>query len=145
MKNKGFTLIEMAVVIGIIGLIFSLILLGVMKKEEARDARIIADMAQIRTKAELIMVIEGSYLPLGCDYDQEMRNLCDDIDAQDRATPNKGDVPYPIFTTSPTEYCVTSELLVDYEGQENRYCIDNDGRAGRTTSGCSGFDCINIR
>jgi len=146
MKNqKSFTLIEVAVVIAIIVLIFSIILSVAVRRETARDTRIMTSVAQIRTKAELIMVMEGSYASLDCDYDTEMKNLCNDIDAQDGDTPNKGDVLYPIFNTSSTEYCVTSELLTDYGAQEDRYCIDNDGRTGRTISGCSDFDCINIR
>ncbi len=145
-KNlRGFTLIEIAVVVAIIVLIFSIILSVAVRRETARDTRIMTSVAQIRTKAELIMVMEGSYLSLDCDYDTEMKNLCNDIDSQDSDTPNKGDVPYPIFDTSSTEYCVTSELLTDYGDQEDRYCIDNDGRTGHTISGCSGFDCINIR
>ncbi len=145
-KNlRGFTLIELAVVIAIIVLIFTIILSVAVRRETARDTRIMTSMAQIRTKAELIMVMEGSYSSLDCDYDTEMKNLCNDIDSQDGNTPDKGDVLYPIFNTSPTEYCVTSELLADYGAQEDRYCIDNDGRIGRTTSVCSDFDCINIR
>ncbi|XOB41884.1 MAG: type II secretion system protein [Candidatus Nealsonbacteria bacterium] len=145
-KNlRGFTLIELAVVIAIIVLIFTIILSVAVRRETARDTRIMTSMAQIRTKAELIMVMEGSYSSLDCDYDTEMKNLCNDIDSQDGDTPNKGDVPYPIFTTSPTEYCIIGELLADYGTQEDRYCIDNDGRTGHTTSGCSDFDCINIR
>lgn len=143
--QKSFTLIEIAVVIAIIGLIFTIIVSVAVRRETARDTRIMTSMAQIRTKAELIMVTEGSYASLNCDYDTEIKALCNDIDIQDGDAPNKGDVLYPIFYTSPTEYCVTSELLVDYEAKEDRYCIDNDGRTGRTISGCSNFNCINIR
>jgi len=148
--RKGFTLIELLVVISIIVLLGSIILIGVMARvRDAKDERIIADMGQIRIEAGIVMATYNSYIPLDCNYglpdNKEMQMLCNDIDSQDGKTPNTGDVPYPTFYTSDTEYCVTSELLVDYHGSEDRFCIDSHGNAGRTTTGCSGFTCVNLR
>lgn len=55
MKNeKGFTLIEMLVVIAIIGLLSSVVVIGLGgSREKARDARRIADMQQIQNALEL--------------------------------------------------------------------------------------------
>ena len=53
-NKKGFTLIEMLVVIGIIGLLASVVLVGLTSARKAgRDARRIADMRTIQNALEL--------------------------------------------------------------------------------------------
>jgi general secretion pathway protein G len=55
MKNKkGFTLIELLVVIAIIGIIASMVLIGLNSTRRlGRDARRISDVSQMRTAAEI--------------------------------------------------------------------------------------------
>src|SRR3989338_6692562 len=51
--KKGFTLIELLIVIGVIGLLASMILVGLSGfRKSGRDARRIADMNQVRTVVE---------------------------------------------------------------------------------------------
>src|SRR3989344_5774077 len=53
-NNKGFTLIEMLVVIAIIGLLSSVVVIGLGgSRSKARDARRIADIQQIQNSLEL--------------------------------------------------------------------------------------------
>ena len=57
-SEKGFTLIEMLVVIAIIGLLSSVVVIGLGgSRSKARDARRIADLQQIQNALEL------AYLP----------------------------------------------------------------------------------
>lgn len=61
-KEKGFTLIELLVVIGIIGLLASIVLVGLSKaREGARDTKRVADIMQIVTAIELYYNNNGYY------------------------------------------------------------------------------------
>ena len=61
-KNKGFTLIELLVVIAIIGILSSIVLVSMNStRNKAKDARVQADMAQVRTLAESLY--DGSTYP----------------------------------------------------------------------------------
>ncbi|MEX0689854.1 MAG: type II secretion system protein [Candidatus Paceibacterota bacterium] len=53
-KSKGFTLIEMLIVIAIIGLLSSIVIVGLTgAREEARDSRRVAEIRQIQNLLEL--------------------------------------------------------------------------------------------
>lgn len=139
-KKKGFTLIELLVVIAIIGILAAIVLVSLTgARKKAKDARVIAAMSQMRTKAELIYNLEGAYNlggtgnnGLDCDYDPEMTSLCDDIKANlDDATES---AVSPTFETDADEYCVWSHLNVDRGGSPDYYCIDSTGKAVQTTT-----------
>ncbi len=62
MNKKGFTLIEMLVVVAIIGLLSSVVVIGVgTARQNARDARRIADIRQIQSIVESYNLMHGSY------------------------------------------------------------------------------------
>jgi len=82
-----------------------------MKRARPREARVISEMSQIRIKAELVNADEGSYKSLNCDYDEEMRALCKDIEEQ---TGSK-----PTIHTSENGYCAYIKLI----RSEEWYCI----------------------
>lgn len=60
-NNKGFTLIEMLVVVAIIGLLSAVVVVGLTgAREKARDSRRVADLREIQNQLELdYMSTEG--------------------------------------------------------------------------------------
>jgi prepilin-type N-terminal cleavage/methylation domain-containing protein len=61
MGKKGFTLIEMLIVIAIIGILASIVLVGLGPvQRQARDSRRIADLRQIQTLLEICFSRSGS-------------------------------------------------------------------------------------
>lgn len=64
--NKGFTLIEVLVVIFIIGLLASVVLVGLGSfRARGRDARRVADLRQVQQGLELYYAGNGQYPPSG--------------------------------------------------------------------------------
>jgi prepilin-type N-terminal cleavage/methylation domain-containing protein len=60
--RKGFTLIEMLIVVAIIGILASLVLVGLGPvQRQGRDARRISDLRQVQTGLELYFIKEGHY------------------------------------------------------------------------------------
>ncbi|MFH1346887.1 MAG: prepilin-type N-terminal cleavage/methylation domain-containing protein [Spirochaetota bacterium] len=61
-KNKGFTLIEILIVIAIIGLLSSVVLVGLGSfRARGRDARRIADLRSVQNSLEIYYVKNNSY------------------------------------------------------------------------------------
>lgn len=117
-KSRGFTLIELLVVIAIIGLLAGIVLVSLGgTRNQARDARIIAEMGQIRTQAEVLNSNTGSYATLGCDL-AAITGLCEDLSVQ------AGNVATSTFVFSvngAVEYCAEVPLT----GTNRWYCVDN--------------------
>lgn len=60
--SKGFTLIELLVVIAIIGILAGIVLVSLSgARDRAKDARIIADMNQVRSAAQIWESNKGTY------------------------------------------------------------------------------------
>lgn len=61
-KNKGFTLIEILIVVAIIGLLASVVLVGLGSfRSRGRDARRIADIRSVQNSLELFYVKSNAY------------------------------------------------------------------------------------
>jgi type II secretion system protein G len=80
MKQRGFTLIELLVVIAIIGILASVVLVGLSSaKEKAKRARTILEINQIK-KGLQVYVSDVGHLPVGTcgvtSVPYKLRNLC---------------------------------------------------------------------
>ena len=132
--KKGFTLIELLVVIAIIGILASIVLVSLGgARNKAKDARVIAEMSQIRATAEMIYSSDGDYDNVVCTQ-ADMKPLCDDITIQTGGTAPTVGKP----ATSALKYCVYVKLLVQKNTLDNYYCIDSTGIAKETTTNPSG-------
>jgi prepilin-type N-terminal cleavage/methylation domain-containing protein len=100
-KNKGFTLIELLVVIAIIGILAGIVLVALGgARTRARDARVITDLNQIRSTAELINSTDGNYS--GVLTNGDINNLMADMNAQGATS--------ILRTGNAAEYCVEAQL-----------------------------------
>ena len=119
--ERSFTLIELLVVIAIIGILAGIVLVALGgARNKAKDARIVSDMVQIRSLAELIFSNDGNYGNVDCSTgDINIQTLCNDIISQG------GKKPWPPPSGGPGVYFVVN--IPD----SNRYCamvILNSGK-----------------
>lgn len=134
-RKKGFTLIELLVVIAIIGILSSIVLVALRgARNKAKDARIKADVSQVRSLAEvdydgdysgITTTSSGSCPGDGSDYD----TLCQDI------TDQGGDLVIQTCD-SDAKYSAHSSL----NASDGVYCVDSSGQAGIGSSP-PGTDC----
>lgn len=132
MKNKGFTLIEMLVVVAIIGILSSVLLTALgPAKLKAKDTRIVQEIGQARA------IIEGMW---DGDYDEvpnippqpndivppSLQELVTDIDIQ-------GGTLFVRKNSDSSAYVIYSELNVMVEERTNYICMDSIGRTKFTT------------
>lgn len=137
-ESKGFTLIEVLVVVTIIAVLIAINLLAIDRyQRKANDTAVSADLGQIRKLAAMIYSDENSY-----------RNICDGVNA----TINDANSEFPelkiieddvreIIGSDPEchaariEYCVITALL------SGRYfCADATGFAGEIDTD----NCVDI-
>jgi len=114
-------------------------------RAKAKDARIMADMSQLRAMAEIIYDDEGSYRNVNCTYKStygygDLKTICQDI---------KDQVGFePVIYSTTNKYCAYTKL--NAPGQY--YCVDSSGKAISTyinpgqTGYCTGrtFVCPKI-
>jgi len=112
-NKKGFTLIELLVVIAIIGILAGVVLVSLSgARTSAKDARIISDMDQLRTAAELYYAKNNKYGGFCGDSDYKM--IKEDIESQ---VSGGGEI---ICVAEGDKYCIAAPL-----NNEEWRCIDN--------------------
>lgn len=78
--RKGFTLIEMLIVVAIIGILASVVVIGIgPAQQRARDSRRASDLKQIQTSLELFYNKNGKYPTGGTDAEVAWTTLVSDI------------------------------------------------------------------
>jgi type IV pilus assembly protein PilA len=127
-RNKGFTIIEILVVIAIIGLLAAMVLVFAKSaRDRAKDANIQKLLSQVRNLGEILYVSQNDYSTLG--GTTGMVNLKLDI------VKNGGTVPVEFYGTS--AWCIKYKL-----NGPGSWCVDSNGYKGATAN-CDGtnFDC----
>lgn len=138
-NNRGFTLIEMLVVLAIIGLLSSVLLTALgPSKEKAKDARIILEINHARTIAEVLN--DG-------DYDA-VPTRPDDIERHSSLGPLLVDIKAQggemVIKRTSSAFVIYSKLNVKLEERGNfkinHYCVDSLGRTAFTSDEIRLFD-----
>ncbi len=129
-NNKGFTLIEMMVVIAIIGLLSSVVLVALgPSRNKAKDTRIISDINQTRAMLETkFNPSNSSYAYVVTDYGSLTTDVAN----------NGGTLTVnPSIGGTGSVYAISSPLASD---NTKYYCVDSTGKsetaAAPTTTNC---------
>ena len=135
-KKKGFTLIELLVVIAIIGILASIVLVSLSgAKNRAKDARITADLNQVRSMGELISSSDGNYSAVLTNAD--VNTIYTDISAQGGANILRtGDVNgycMEVKLLSGKWGCVNSGLIAKFDLANDPACAGNANGASTNT------------
>jgi prepilin-type N-terminal cleavage/methylation domain-containing protein len=134
---KGFTLIEMVIVVGVIGILTSMVLVGLGRaRDYAKDARITSNLNQLKVVAEMRYAVDGNYGNVsagspgtGCSYsggNSDIMKLATDI------CNYGGILTITRQTTAPvnSKYCAYSVLNIKTAGGATQYfCVDSTGDA----------------
>ena len=124
--KKGFTVIELLVVMTIMGLLSSIVLVSLKgARVSAKDVQIVANMRQMRTIAAIINIDYGGYNAVGAGREfncganatEDMKMLCDAVNELKGPDPNE----FPTFRTTANEYCAYIEL-----NSGDYYCIEEN-------------------
>lgn len=145
-QKKGFTLVEMLVVIAIIGILSSILLTSLEPaRTKARDAKIIQEVNQVRNLAEILY--DGDYDAL-----EEVNENTQIINNKDLETIFKdikktgGQLVIRKSSLRNARHYIAYSKLNTLVGEGpnfkiNYYCVDNKGRAIFTVEEPQGVQC----
>jgi len=131
--SKGFTLIELLVVIAVIGLITSIIVVGIAERDkDAQDSAIIGELDQIRKQVEQFYVNNDGYQGL-CAPDDTLIEQGRLGDLEDSIESKGGEIRCEV---QPSEYAITSSLK-----QGDYWCVDSHGASREVSNHVSSTEC----
>jgi len=136
-NSKGFTLVELLVVIGIIALLASFLIVNLSRaREKARIVRVQADLVQIRKGIELLVQDTGKW-PNGCNpdiadspetfLDMPLAGLLSvpDLAWAGAATNNNGGKFDPTWSPNPATVCGwTAQDVANWKGPYSDHVKD---------------------
>ncbi len=123
-KQKGFTLIELMIVVAIIGILASVVLTSLGKaRSKAKDTAVMSELSGLRASAEIYAT----------DNDDSYEGFCDDtsIDQVDKDTCSDDEGTWAAYKA----FNVPSG---DYIG----YCVDSTGSAEKVTTALASGDTV---
>jgi len=145
MLRKGFTLIELMVVIAVIGILSSLVLVTYPTAQgRANDGVIMSDADQIRVAAEVSkgMISAGDYSNLGgatgLGEDADINALVTDANSRNGTKTNFA-FHYTVDDTTYTDYCAVIQM-----NSGDFWCVDSNyygGNEGNSTNCASATFC----
>jgi len=128
-NNKGFTLIELLVVIAIIGLLASMIMVGLSSsRTKGRDARRIADLKEVQNGLEIYYMKSGSYptnITKWADFVTALKSVGITQVPNDPTNPTNDTTKtyyYSYYSTTDGQHYVLGAVLED----KNNSILDND-------------------
>jgi general secretion pathway protein G len=126
MSKKGFTLVELMVVIAIVGLLASIVLVNVRgTKDKARDANIKSYMYQLRNAAEMIYTQTENYNAV-CDESDNTLSNSGEFGILERAIKkDNGNVDLTCFEDAGGKSFAVSSPLVASTGKH--WCVESAG------------------
>jgi len=132
-EERGFTLLELLVVIAGIALLSSLMLVGVAQRErDAQDKAIIGELDQVRKQAEAFYVTNGTYQGL-CNASQNLTELGRLGELKASIQEKGGELK---CMSSASDYAVSSSLPSgDY------WCVDSQGASRQIDSAVESTSC----
>lgn len=127
-KNKGFTIIELIVVIAVISVLASIVMVNVGKyKNNSRDGAIKTEMSQIRQAAVIYFDVYGDYSDF-CDSPDAIR-IFDKVSDFASATEwgcNNGEPHEKVCCrdSDNTKWGACARLVID---PDKAWCVDSSG------------------
>jgi prepilin-type N-terminal cleavage/methylation domain-containing protein len=152
MKNqKGFTLIELLIVIAVIGILASVILVGLGPiQKQGRDARRISDLRQIQNGLELYYNAKGNYPDTGgswVNFNTQIQTLRNAVPAISNIPDDPSQGENYKYSSNGSSYCLGAKLEDLNNPNWKRSvncasgCFDGSGQGNPTASS---FYCVSL-